>query len=251
MLRVTNMIWKYWKINHLILSKAVVTISNEWIKHHINFLSKHEAPDGTFLYSVIISELLTRRRWHKEKLGLSQELWSAGGSVTVWVVSYEFSLRKTLEPLNASLGRRVSQSRVLVTPKETTCWIHEPSWWFPSKWDKEQDAPQVDLNFLAQSMMFYSVLVLKSIEWHQHRPDQDPGTGPICEKGFLSELHSDQGCLTPSANRWVFQLVLCEPLNVGGEEPNMVWVMGLYVCKPEHDLPIWCSLLPPYFFFFF
>jgi len=37
------MIWMYWKINHIVLSKAVVSIANEWIKHQINFLSKHES----------------------------------------------------------------------------------------------------------------------------------------------------------------------------------------------------------------
>lgn len=49
--------------------------------------------------------------------------------------------------------------------------------------------------------------------------------GPTCEKVFHSELHSNQGHFTPSANTWLFQLVLCAPFNVGGKVPNMVLVM--------------------------
>lgn len=76
-LGITNMIWIYWKINHIVLSKAVVTIANEWIKHQINFLSKHESNDSTVFYSVVISECLTCRHWPKGKLGALKELCNA------------------------------------------------------------------------------------------------------------------------------------------------------------------------------
>lgn len=125
---ITNMIWMYWKINHIVLSKAVVSIANEWIKHQINFLSKHESNGSAVFYSVTISEYLTCRHWHKGKLGALKELWNTWRSNMkqwhcmtnyLWIQLLRlWSLCRILECLNTCL-KWIALNRLFVTLKET------------------------------------------------------------------------------------------------------------------------------------
>lgn len=149
LLCITNVSWKYLKCNHLTLSKAVVTVWSEWIKHQINFLSKHEPHSGTFLYSVISSELLTCRSWHKGKLRALQELWSTGRSSNalssyVWVqLGRLWSLCEILEALSLCVSAAVC---FVVVFYVLSAWAHLMV--SLQMRGKRQTASQVELHFL-------------------------------------------------------------------------------------------------------
>lgn len=80
---------------------------------------------------------------------------------------------------------------------------------------------------------------------------------PSVNRHFI--LNCIQAHFTPSANIWLFQLLLCVPFNVGGKEPNMVLVMFmqlLYFCCGcvSASQSMFCtldSLYPNYLFYIY